>query len=153
MLERSVLAVLVAISGLYLWGATEIKVPMISDPVGPRVFPMMIAVGLVIACTVLLFQTQVFRRRAPATEVSVAPRRSHEPVAVAVMVLTALYFGLFEILGYAIATSLYLSILTLYLRRGHATSNVIISVLFSFVTYGVFTRLLAVRLPSGVLPF
>jgi putative tricarboxylic transport membrane protein len=153
MLERSVLAVLLAISGLYLWGATEIQVPMISDPVGPRVFPMMIAVALVIACTVLFFETQVFRRRVPANEVSDVPQRSHELVAVAVMVLTGLYFGLFEILGYAIATSLYLAILTLYLRRGHTMSNVLTAVLFSFVTYGVFTRLLAVRLPSGVLPF
>jgi hypothetical protein len=44
-------------------------------------------------------------------------------------------------------------VLTASFNRGRWLSNVLTAVLFSFVSYGVFTRLLAVSLPRGILPF
>ena len=66
---------------------------------------------------------------------------------------TALYFATFEWLGYAISTSIYLLALMAYFRRGRWMSNGLTSVLYSFGSYLIFTKLLLVSLPAGFLPF
>jgi len=70
-----------------------------------------------------------------------------------VAIWTGLYLAVFEWLGYAIATSIYLLILMAYFHRGKWTSNILTSVLYSFISYWMFSRLLGVSLPRGILPF
>ena len=70
-----------------------------------------------------------------------------------VVVATGVYFALFEPLGYAISTSLFLLVMTYYFNKGKTLMNVLTSVLYSFISYYVFTAWLGVNLPRGLLPF
>jgi putative tricarboxylic transport membrane protein len=58
---------------------------------------------------------------------------------------------MFEALGYVLATSIYLLVLTSYFNRGKWVANVLTSVLFSLISYLMFTKLLGVNLPPGIL--
>ena len=69
------------------------------------------------------------------------------------MVWTAIYFAVFVPLGYLISTSIYLLALTAYFNRGKWAANVLTSVLFCVISYLLFTKVLGVALPRGVLPF
>ena len=59
---------------------------------------------------------------------------------------------LFEPLGYAVATSLFLLVTTMYFNKGKMLMNVLTSVLYSFISYYAFTAWLGVNLPRGILP-
>lgn len=69
------------------------------------------------------------------------------------MSANGLTLAFFEWLGYAISTSVYLLILMAYFHRDKWTSNILTSVVYSFVSYWMFTKLLGVSLPRGILPF
>ena len=45
---------LVAVAAAYLWGATLVRVPPLGDPLGPRLFPMTIAVALLVLAALFL---------------------------------------------------------------------------------------------------
>ena len=64
-----------------------------------------------------------------------------------------MYFAVFEWLGYIFSTAVYLLVLTAYFNRGSWTVNVLTSVLFGIGSYLMFTKLLGVNLPPGILPF
>ena len=87
-------------------------------------------------------------------EEEVANIGQHAAAAVAgVAVATGIYFVLFEPLGYAISTSLFMLVTTLYFNKGKTMTNVLTSVLYSFGSYYAFSKLLGVNLPAGLLPF
>ena len=52
-LERIVLALLLATGLLYLYGISLIQVPRLGDPIGPRAFPMVVG-ALFLICVVYL---------------------------------------------------------------------------------------------------
>jgi hypothetical protein len=52
-----------------------------------------------------------------------------------------------------IATSIYLLALMAYFHPAKWTTNILTSVLFCVLSYLMFTKLLGVSLPRGVLPF
>ena len=46
----------VALAAFYIWGATQIQLSFISDPVGPRTFPIIIAVLVGLSGLVILLR-------------------------------------------------------------------------------------------------
>jgi putative tricarboxylic transport membrane protein len=74
-------------------------------------------------------------------------------VIAAVVVWTAVYFVLFEPLGYVIASTIYLIALTVYFNPGRWVMNVTTSALFTIISYLMFSKLLGVTLAKGILPF
>ncbi|MDO8597115.1 MAG: tripartite tricarboxylate transporter TctB family protein, partial [Sulfuricaulis sp.] len=79
--------------------------------------------------------------------------RRHLRVIGVVVAGTAVYLAVFTLLGYVIATSIYLLALMAYFHPGKWTSNLLTSVLFCIGSYLMFSKLLGVSLPQGVLPF
>jgi len=69
------------------------------------------------------------------------------------VIWTAIYLAFFELLGYVIATTIYLIGLMAYFHRGKWTTNVVTSVLFCVGSYVMFTKVLGVNLAKGILPF
>jgi len=57
------------------------------------------------------------------------------------------------LLGYVIATSIYLLALMAYFHPGKWTMNILTAVLFCIGSYLMFTKLLGVTLARGLLPF
>lgn len=133
--------------------------------VGPSVFPIAIGVGLILASLALLVKGLV-ARPAPDGPPDVAgledpalddlpyetnPPQSPVKLAVTLLILLG-YVLTFVDLGYVLSTFLFLLISGMYLDRKHPVRNTVYAALFPIVVYLIFTVLLGVTLPAGVLP-
>jgi putative tricarboxylic transport membrane protein len=155
MTDRVIFVCTLILAGAYFYATEQLPSLEIGDPLGPKAFPRLLGVGLVITAVVLLFEMLRARRQAPA-----APAEPKDPldrgaqlVVTAAAVWTFLYFLVFEPLGYVLATTIYLLVLMAYFNRGKWTANVLTAVLFSAGSYLMFTKLLGVNLAPGILPF
>ena len=144
-------AIAATIGSLYLVEAATIRSVRLGDPLGPKAFPVLLGVGMLLASVVLVLEAR--RGHTPEAVARPPGQRGGRLVAGAVVAWTALYFWSFEWLGYVAATTLYLFPLMFAFNRRAWLSNGLTAILFSSVSYLLFTRLLDVRLPSGVLPF
>jgi putative tricarboxylic transport membrane protein len=155
MTDRVIFVCTLILAGAYFYATEQLPSLEIGDPLGPKAFPRLLGVGLVITAVVLLFEMLRARRQAPA-----APAEPKDPldrgaqlVVTAAAVWTFLYFLVFETLGYVLATTIYLLVLMAYFNKGKWTANVLTAVLFSAGSYLMFTKLLGVNLAPGILPF
>lgn len=156
MADRIIFVCTLLLAGVYFWATAQIPTLELGDPLGPKAFPRILGVGLLIAAGMLLLE--IIRNSKPSAKLATAADNSDEPrphygVVAAVAGWTALYVLAFELLGYVLATSLYLLVLTAYFNRGRWLMNVLTSVLFSAGSYFAFTHLLGVTLARGILPF
>ena len=141
------------LAGVYFYATEQLPTLEIGDPLGPKAFPRLLGIGLVIAAVVLLLEILRARKTAPAGQRTEAPDHSAYLVVGGVTIWTFLYFLVFEPLGYIIATSIYLLALTAYFNRGKWVANVLTSVLFCVGSYLMFVKALGVNLTRGILPF
>jgi len=142
----------VILSAVYLYATTKFPALHLSDPLGPQAFPRLLGIGVLLTCVALAVETLRERKAAGLA----APGRGeghHYGVVIGVTVWTALYFAVFEWMGYALSTAVYLLAQMAYFRPGKWLSNTLTALLFSVTSYLLFTRLLLVTLPQGFLPF
>lgn len=163
--ERIASIVLIVFSVAYLTGAFFIPMPALKQQLGPGGFP--IAIGLAMLILSCIYAWQQFRggRVAKETEEEIERRAAiigaEEKIEKKadlktmgfILGLMLLYAFFFEILGYAISTFLMFIAGTLYLDRRHPVRDGLIAVISSFVLYYIFTALLRVQLPAGLLKF
>ena len=140
------------LAALYLFATAQIKTVPIGDPLGPRAYPALLGGGLVIAALMMLLER---RRTASADLATAEPPPSILPSkkAMGAIAWTALFFVLFEPLGYLIGGTLYLFGLVWVFNPGQHKTNAAVAVLFTAATYLLFNHLLGVSLPPGPLPF
>lgn len=132
-----------ALAAFFIWQATQIQLSFISDPVGPRVFPMIIGGVLGIASLVVL----IFPGTAPSWP---AAKRLLEIFgAVAVMVA---YAQLLSVIGFVIATACAAAFLTWRLGTQPLWS-LAAGTLTSLGIYTVFHLILGLSLARGPLGF
>ena len=161
MADRVIFVCTLLLAGVYLYATEQLPSLEIGDPLGPKAFPRLLAIGLVITAVVLLLEIVRARKGlATTTPVQAAGKTPHEQhdrrayaVVSLVTVWTFLYFLAFERLGYVVATGIYLLVLMAYFNRGKWLANALTAVLFCAGSYYMFTALLGVTLPRGVLPF
>ncbi len=156
MANRIIVGFAVILAGLYLYATEHIPVVLLDDPLGPKAFPRLLGAALLAIAVMLLLESLRQKKVGDATPTEGSAQSAgwrHYWVVGALTIWTSLYVALFEWAGYALSTSIYLLVLTAWFNRGRWLSNVLTAVLFSFVSYGVFTKLLAVSLPRGILPF
>lgn len=154
MVDRVIFAGILILAAVYFYATAQIPSFEIGDPLGPKAFPRLLGIGLLVTAGILLLEML----RARKTEVQDAGAKApaawrHYLVVGVAAIWTGIYFAVFEWLGYAIATTVYLLALTAYFHKGYLKTNVLTSVLFSFISYFMFTRLLGVTLAPGILPF
>jgi putative tricarboxylic transport membrane protein len=152
--DRVIFVCILVLAGVYLYATEQLPSLEIGDPLGPKAFPRLLGVVLVITAGILLLEMIRARRRVterPATE-TVPHSRGAYIVVAAVVVWTFLYILVFESLGYVLATTIYLFALTSYFNAGKWTTNAFSSVLFCLGSYWMF-KVLGVSLAQGVLPF
>src|SRR5438105_3779281 len=132
MADRIIFVCTLILAGVYIYATEQLPTLEIGDPLGPKAFPRLLTIGLVITAVVLLVEMVRGRKKAPS---AVPKTEATQPgaylVVAAAAVWTFLYFVVFETLGYVIATSIYLLVLTAYFNRGKWVANVLTSVLFS----------------------
>jgi putative tricarboxylic transport membrane protein len=151
MTDRIILACTLVLAGVYFWATAQIPSLELGDPLGPKAFPQMLGVGLLIGAAMLLAEILRGRRNPPAQPAE-AVWDSGNWVVAAVAAWTAAYIASFEFLGYMLATLVYLLALTSYFNKGRHLMNVLTCVLFVAGSYFMFTKLLGVNLARGLLP-
>lgn len=151
---------------LFYWFATEqIKEPLIGDPIGPKAIPRLLIIGLVISAVLLWLEILAAGQskarakptdQAPPSDTSTqeaAPTHTGRFFIPAIVLGTLGYFFLFNWLGYALATSLYLFVLMAIFNPSKTLTNALTAAGFSFGSYLAFTRVFGAQIPAGLLPF
>ncbi len=150
--DRIIFAITLVLAAVYFYATAQIRTLEIGDPLGPKAFPRLLGIGLLITAA-LLFMEIWRARNTQQQEGLQAGDRRHLKVIGAVVAWTAVYFAVFAAAGYVIATTVYLLVLMVYFNPGKWTANILTSALFCIGSYLMFTKLLGVTLPQGVLPF
>jgi putative tricarboxylic transport membrane protein len=139
----------------YLFATWSLPDLLITDPVGPRVFPYI--VGLIgVASAVALGIEHYSRTRKAVTEENFdalpLPDRRTALTILAMLAWTLLFYLVLERIGFVLSCAVYLMGLTSVFNRGHRLVNVAVSVGVAVAIKVVFTRFLGVPLPNGPLP-
>ncbi|WP_118133637.1 tripartite tricarboxylate transporter TctB family protein [Oceanicella sp. SM1341] len=132
-----------ALAVFFIWQARLIELSFISDPVGPRTFPIIIGVALGLASLVILLKPDT------APEWPALGRLFEIAVSVAVMVA---YAVLLPELGFVIATALASAFLTWRLGTAPAWS-LVVGACTSVGIYVIFHLVLGLSLARGPLGF
>jgi putative tricarboxylic transport membrane protein len=152
--DRVIFVCTILTAAIYLYATTLIPTLEIGDPLGPKAFPRLLGIFLLIGAGLLF--VEIWKERKAAAPVVSETREPadlrHLRVLAAVVAWTALYYILFERAGYVVATAVYLLALMVWFNRGKWIANVLTSVLFAALSYYMFLKL-DVRLPQGILPF
>lgn len=154
MVDRIIFVCTVLLAAVYLWATSKIPTLALGDPLGPKAFPQMLGIGLLIAAGMLLVEMiRAARNRTDAEKPAPLRFEKHQLVVLAVIAGTAAYVFAFERLGYMLSTAIYLLVMTHFFNRGRMLMNVLTSVLFAVISYLVFTQVLGVNLARGIVPF
>jgi putative tricarboxylic transport membrane protein len=130
------------------------KLPIV--PIGPGFYPTIVLVFMALASLVLLLQDLFAQRQAAATAAQepapARPKRNYGLV-LAAFIVVAIYIALLPLLGFRIATVLFVAGFQLVLERPTSLQQwavqVAIAIGTAAVTYLVFERYLSVILPRG----
>jgi putative tricarboxylic transport membrane protein len=154
MADRVIFVCILVLAGVYFYATEKLPSLEIGDPLGPKAFPRLLGIALVITALMLLGEMMRARKRAPVKSLKEAdPKDRGAYLAIAaVVVWTFLYVLVFETLGYVIATTVYLFALMSYFHAGKWITNAVTAVLFCVGSYWMF-KVLGVSLAQGILPF
>jgi hypothetical protein len=130
------------------------KLPIV--PIGPGFYPALVLGFMALASLVLVLQDLVAQRHAPATvsdEPAPAQPKRNYGLVLASFVVVAIYIAMLPLLGFRIATALFVATFQLVLERPTTMRQwaiqLAIAVGTAAVTYLVFERYLSVILPRG----
>ena len=153
MADRVIFVCTIVIAAVYFYATTLIPSLDIGDPLGPKAFPRLLGVCLLIGAGLLFIEMWKERTAAaPRSTTAGAGDLRHLWVLAAVTIWTAAFYVVFEKLGYIVATAIYLLALMAWFNRGRWIANGMSAVLFSILSYVMFLKL-DVRLPAGILSF
>lgn len=148
--DRVILICTILLAVIYLWATTKIPTLEIGDPLGPKAFPNLLGIAFLLAAG--MFGLELWRDRAKAREDTGSPFEKHVMVVLAVVTAwTAVYYFIFNPLGFIVATSIFLFPLMAFFNRGKWIANILSAVGFSILIYWLFVKL-DVNLPQGILP-
>jgi putative tricarboxylic transport membrane protein len=148
MTDRVIFICTVVVAVVYLYATTLIPMIETGDPLGPKAYPRVLGVALLIAAGLLFLE---MRKGSKERNKNQGEGRTLWVIA-AVTAWSAGYYLVFEKLGYVVATTVYLLALMAWFHRGKWLANGLTAVLFSALSYLMFLKL-EVNLPKGILPF
>lgn len=153
-MEKGVAAAAAALGAGYLFLVLRMPVGDVEDPVGPRMFPMLIAIGILIVSAFMWIEARAQPAipksgEADAVEASI---RKQQRIGVAGVCLGAVLFVLLlEPLGFLPASLLLLLGMLWAFNPGKHVQNVSVAVGLSCALYFGLKHFLGVGLPAGVL--
>ncbi|OIP21562.1 MAG: hypothetical protein AUK52_08190 [Comamonadaceae bacterium CG2_30_60_41] len=143
MSDRILGAVCVAVGAGMAWAARSYVAPISYEPVGPNSFPMLMA-GLLAVCGTWLVVK-------PGVQGAVMTRAQLKPFAMSVLAVF-IYAGLFELLGFTLATTV-MAVPVGMAFGGGWKKSLMGGIGIGLALYLLFDKLLDVVLPTGVLSF
>ncbi len=150
--DLGVAIVTIALATVYLVATYSIRTLVIADPLGPKAFPALLGV-LMLLCGISLAITSL-RRYWRSAEVAdkESGAQNHYPVAVGAVALWLLgYYLVLEPLGFVLSTIPFLFVLMAYFNRGRWLSNAIVSILFPVILDLIFSYVLGLAPAPGLL--
>jgi putative tricarboxylic transport membrane protein len=141
-------ALVIVLLGLgYLWGAWQIKESATYAAIGPRFFPIAIAIGIVIS-GLWLFAVP---GAVAAANALLVPKLDWLRLA-GILLLMVLYLFSFRTVGFLLASVVLLFVGSQLMgERRHLMRDALSAILLATATSFVFTRLLGINLPTGLL--
>ncbi|MDR2112711.1 MAG: tripartite tricarboxylate transporter TctB family protein [Candidatus Accumulibacter sp.] len=139
---------------LYFFATMNVRTAAVSDPIGPRFFPYILAVCMIFVGLLLVLKKEEVTEKNRA--VLFAWPADKEVLARIVYTCVAGFgFGLIlDSLGYLISSVLFMTAM-MFITYGPGRSflNISVGLIFGVSTYVVFFELLQVSLPRGILAF
>lgn len=142
----------VGVGFVYLITALLLPEQMMGDKMGPKVFPIIVGIASILAGFALCVSE--FRKKATKKDKVDFGFKSESDVWIKIAILTAagILYGLtIDFLGFIAATTAIMLVATLLINKGHLKQNIIVSVLFSVVSYLGFGIALQLSLPRGLI--
>jgi putative tricarboxylic transport membrane protein len=158
--ETGFTLLLVPFSLFFIWQGMEVPEPPRTIVVGPRTFPMVVGCLLLVVSALLVWRRV---RKAPAMSAADDQNAAAVPVEdddIAITDWPAVWtvlgsllalLILLEPLGFVIAFSLFIFGLSTLFSPTRWLMNLVVSLAFSVFFYFLFTRVLEIPLPNGVL--
>ena len=150
-----IFAVAILAFGLFvLYGTFQISGANGYSPDGPKFFPLIVVVGLLILGVLFLLSTTLRRDCYLGEKAATEEASTHWPTTGMVVAILVVYAFLLNPLGYAVATALFFPAVAYVLGsrgRRKVLRNLAIGVALGVLVFFAFTELLGVRLPDGIL--
>lgn len=121
--------------------------------VGPRVFPLIVSLGLMGLGTLFLLRTTLIPDKHLIEQAAAEEQITHWPSVGMLVAALVVYAFALQPLGYVVATALFWLIAARLLGSRQPLRDVVVSIAVAVVIYVGFTRFLGVRLPAGLLDF
>lgn len=142
---------IVALGALVLYQSFQIPRGGGYVAVGPRFFPLLIAIGLLVFGALFLLRTTVLADRLLAERTREEEAATHWPTVGLIALLLVLYAFALDPLGYVAATALFFPLGARGLGSRRIVRDAVVGLVLAVVVYEGFTRYLGVRLPGGIL--
>ncbi|MDR2614009.1 MAG: tripartite tricarboxylate transporter TctB family protein [Candidatus Accumulibacter sp.] len=138
----------------YFLATMDMKVAAVSDPIGPRVFPFMLAIGMIFVGLLLALKKEEVTEKNRAVIFS-WPGDKAVIIKIIYTCIAGFVFGMIlDPLGYLISSVLFMTAM-MFITYGPSRYllNVSVGLIFGVSTYVVFFEVLQVSLPRGILAF
>lgn len=143
-----IFAVLVGL--FYLVSAITIPVLDVSDRIGPRTFPILVSIMVILCGALLLFKDIKSTKRKAFSWQFIAEKDIW--LRVALTIAGGIVYGMvLDWLGYVITTFIFMVYVFSYINIGKHMKNIFIAFAFSTLSYTVFAIILKLSLPRGLL--
>ena len=144
-------AILLIVAAAYYWATLQIPLSTLDDGVGPRGFPLVLTIALVVVATALALRAVTRVPAATRRQGGANEAEARWPRALGVLAFGALYVPASIVLGYPLALFLLLVAVPLY--EGLRVSWQVLAVAAggAAVFYALFVIVLDVRQPEGLL--
>jgi putative tricarboxylic transport membrane protein len=132
----------------------SMRVPAVSDPIGPRVFPFMLAICMIFVGLLLVLKKEEVTEKNRAVIFS-WPGDKDMVMRIVYTCIAGFVFGLIlDPLGYLISAVLFMTAM-MFITYGprRYRLNILVGLIFGLSTYVVFFEVLQVSLPRGILAF
>lgn len=144
----------ILLASIYLYAAFHIpSIKGAGDPLGPKVFPVLISIGLMLSALLLHIEKILAKKKLGSPKQEISETKTPLLLIGVIVCWTFIFYIFFEKIGYLLSTTLYLFVLMTFLNRKKLWTNAIISISFSLGTHSLFVKCLNIILPKGLLYF
>jgi putative tricarboxylic transport membrane protein len=134
----------------YLASAIAIPVLDVSDKIGPRTFPILVSIMVILCGALLLFKDLKSKKRTAFSWQFITEKDIW--LRVALTIAGGIVYGMvLDWLGYVITTFIFMIYVFSYINIGKHVKNIFIAFAFSTLSYTVFAIILKLSLPRGLL--